>query len=290
MQPVTPDQVVPGAKFEWRSLRKNKLVVVAMVVFGVILFSALFAAFVAPHDPYTPELALRNMPPGTPSPDGGFPYVIGTDPLGRDMLSRVIFGGRISLLVGFLSVLVSGSFGFMLGLISGYFGGRVDSVIMRMVDLQMSVPSLLIALLVLYVLGPSLINVVFVLAITRWMVYARVTRGMMLTLRHELFVEASEALGASPWRTIFRHMAPNLLSPIMVVATLELAIVLLTEASLSFLGLGIQPPLSSWGLMLAQGREYLTSAWWLVAMPGIAILITTLSVNLIATWLRQATR
>jgi len=161
---------------------------------------------------------------------------------------------------------------------------------MRFVDFQMSMPSLLIALLVLYVLGSGMQNVVLVLAITRWMVYARVTRGMMLTLREELFVEASEALGASPWRTIFRHMLPNLLAPLLVLATVELGIMLLTEASLSFLGLGIQPPDSSWGLMLSQGREYLVSAWWLVAMPGFAILITTLSINLIATWLRVSTR
>jgi peptide/nickel transport system permease protein len=157
---------------------------------------------------------------------------------------------------------------------------------MRLVDLQMSVPSLLIALLVLYVLGPSLTNVIFVLAITRWMVYARITRGLMLSLRSELFVEAAMSMGAGHGRTIFRHMVPNLAGPILVLATLEMAVMLLTEASLSFLGLGIQPPQSSWGLMLAQGREYLTTAWWLVTFPGLAILFTTLSINLVATWLR----
>jgi len=273
-----------------RSLRHNKLVAVALVVLTLIIFSAVFADFVAPHDPYATEMSLRNSPPGTASVDGGFPHILGTDALGRDVFSRIIFGGRISLSVGFLSVVVSGFLGFFLGLLCGYFGGKVDTVIMRLVDLQMSMPSLLIALLVLYVLGSSFLNVVLILAVTRWMVYARVTRGMMLTLREEPFVEASKGLGASPFRTIFRHMVPNLLGPIMVVATLELAIMLLTEASLSFLGLGIQPPLSSWGLMLAQGREYLTTAWWLVAMPGFAILLTTLSVNLIATWLRTSTR
>ena len=272
------------------SLRKNKLVAVAIVVLTLIVFSAVFADLVAPHDPYKTEMSLRNSPPGTASVDGGFPHILGTDALGRDVFSRIIFGGRISLSVGFLSVVVSGFLGFFLGLLCGYFGGKVDTLIMRLVDLQMSMPSLLIALLVLYVLGSSFINVIFILAITRWMVYARVTRGMMLTLREEPFVEASKALGASAFRTIFRHMVPNLLGPILVVATLELAIMLLTEASLSFLGLGIQPPLSSWGLMLSQGREYLTTAWWLVAMPGLAILLTTLSVNLIATWLRTSSR
>jgi peptide/nickel transport system permease protein len=288
---MRPDTETPLlATLRLRSLRKNKLVAVAIVVLAVIIFSAILADFVAPHDPYATEMSLRNQPPGTPSVDGGVPHLLGTDALGRDVLSRIIFGGRISLSVGFFSVVVSGFLGFFLGLLAGYFGGRVDTLIMRLVDLQMSMPSLLIALLVLYVLGSSLLNVILILAITRWMVYARVTRGMMLTLREEPFVEASEVLGASPFRTIFRHMVPNLLGPILVVATLELAIMLLTEASLSFLGLGIQPPLSSWGLMLSQGREYLTTAWWLVAMPGFAILLTTLSVNLIATWLRTSTR
>lgn len=291
------DQVEPGLALEtkapridWRSLRQNKVAAVALAVFALILLSAIFAAFFAPHDPFATDLGLRNSPPGTASPDGGFPHLLGTDALGRDTLSRIIYGGRVSLLVGFSSVVFSGILGVTLGLISGYFGGKVDTVIMRFVDFQMSMPSLLIALLVLYVLGSGLFNVVLVLAITRWMVYARVTRGMMLTLREELFVEASKALGASPWRTIFRHMLPNLLAPLLVLATVELGIMLLTEASLSFLGLGIQPPDSSWGLMLAQGREYLVSAWWLVAMPGFAILITTLSINLIATWLRVSTR
>lgn len=277
-------------RIDWHSLRHNKAAAVALVVFGFILLSAIFATFFAPHDPFATNLKLRNMPPGTASSGGGLPHLLGTDALGRDTLSRIIYGGRVSLLVGFSSVAFSGFLGVTLGLISGYFGGKVDTLIMRFVDFQMSMPSLLIALLVLYVLGSSLFNVVLVLAITRWMVYARVTRGMMLTLREEPFVEASKALGASPWRTIFRHMLPNLMAPLLVLATIELAIMLLTEASLSFLGLGIQPPDSSWGLMLAKGREYLVSAWWLVAMPGFAILITTLSINLIATWLRVSTR
>lgn len=276
-------------RIDWRSLRHNKAAAVALVVFGVILLSSIFAPLVAPHDPFATDLSLRLKPPGTAS-SGGLPHLLGTDALGRDTLSRIIYGGRVSLLVGFSSVIFSGVVGVTLGLIAGYFGGKSDTLIMRFVDFQMSMPSLLIALLVLYVLGSSLVNVVLVLAITRWMVYARVTRGMMLTLREEPFVEASKALGASPWRTIFRHMLPNLMAPLLVLATIELGIMLLTEASLSFLGLGIQPPDSSWGLMLAQGREYLVSAWWLVAMPGLAIFITTLSINLIATWLRASTR
>jgi peptide/nickel transport system permease protein len=264
----------------------NKVVALAIGFLTLLVVAAVFSNLVGAFDPYITNIRLRNKPPMFTDPQTGRLYILGTDPLGRDLLARLLEGARVSLTVGLASVLVSGTFGFLLGLLAGYFRGWVDDVIMRLVDLQMSVPSLLIALLVLYVLGPSLTIVIFVLAITRWMVYARVTRGLMLSLRSELFVEAARSMGATHARTIFRHMVPNLLGPIMILATLEMAVMLLTEASLSFLGLGIQPPQSSWGLMLAQGREYLTTAWWLVTFPGLAILLTTLSINLAATWLR----
>jgi peptide/nickel transport system permease protein len=269
------------ARFAW----SHTLVTVSFVVLAVVVLSALFVHQLAPFDPYAQDLALRNLPPMAHS-DGGV-HLLGTDALGRDELSRLMLGGQISLTVGVASVLVSGLVGTVIGLIAGYYRGWFDDVVMRLVDLQMSVPSLLIALLVLYLAGPSFLNVVVVLAVTRWMVYARVSRGLMLSLREVLFVEAARALGASNLRIIVRHLLPNLLAPILVLATLELAVMMLTEASLSFLGLGIQPPESSWGLMLAEGREYLTSAPWLVAVPGLAILFTTLSVNVIATWLRS---
>lgn len=268
-------------RFTW----SHKLVTVSFVVLAVAVLSALFVSWLAPFDPYAQNIALRNLPPMTTS-DGGT-HLLGTDALGRDELSRLMLGAQISLTVGVASVLVSGLVGTVIGLIAGYYRGWFDDVVMRFVDLQMSVPSLLIALLVLYLAGPSFLNIVLVLAVTRWMVYARVARGLVLSLREVLFVEASRALGASNFRIIMRHLLPNLLAPIMVLATLELAVMMLTEASLSFLGLGIQPPESSWGLMLAEGREYLTSAPWLVAVPGLAILVTTLSVNIIATWLRS---
>jgi peptide/nickel transport system permease protein len=269
-----------------RELWHNKIVALAIVFLIVLILAAFFSQLVNSFDPYATNIRLRNKPPMFTDPATGDLYILGTDPLGRDLLARLLEGARVSLTVGLASVIVSGTLGFLLGLVAGYFRGWSDDLIMRLVDLQMSVPSLLIALLVLYVLGPSLTNVIFVLAITRWMVYARVTRGLMLSLRSELFVEAAMSMGAGHGRTIFRHMVPNLAGPIMVLATLEMAVMLLTEASLSFLGLGIQPPQSSWGLMLAQGREYLTTAWWLVTFPGLAILFTTLSINLIATWLR----
>jgi peptide/nickel transport system permease protein len=270
-----------AGRFAWN----HKMVTASFVILGIVIVSAVFVHQLAPFDPYAQDVSLRNLPPMTDR--GGGIHVLGTDALGRDELARLMLGAQISLTVGVASVLVSGLVGTVIGLIAGYYRGWFDDVVMRFVDLQMSVPSLLIALLVLYLAGPSFLNIVLVLAVTRWMVYARVSRGLMLSLREVLFVEASRALGASDLRIIVRHLLPNLLAPILVLATLELAVMMLTEASLSFLGLGIQPPESSWGLMLAEGREYLTSAWWLVAVPGLAILFTTLSVNIIATWLRS---
>ncbi|GAB3598131.1 ABC transporter permease [Microbacterium tumbae] len=268
-------------RFMWR----EKMVTLSVVVLLAVTVSALFVHWVAPFDPYLQDIAMRNQPPGSVDPNGGY-HLLGTDPLGRDVLSRLMLGSQISMSVGVASVIVSGVLGTVIGILAGYYRGWFDDIMMRLVDLQMSIPSLLIALLVLYILGPSFLNIVLVLAITRWMVYARVARGLTLSLRDELFVEASRSLGASNLRILAKHLLPNLLAPILVLATLELAVMLLTEASLSFLGLGIQPPESSWGLMLAEGREYLTIAPWLVAVPGLAILLTTLSVNIIATWFR----
>jgi peptide/nickel transport system permease protein len=255
----------------------------------VLVLSAVFAPWVAPHDPERGGLMLRNKPPMTAAADGGFPYVLGTDPLGRDELSRLIYGARISLAVGFASVLLSGAFGVVLGLIAGYYRGGIDDIIMRLVDLQMGFPSLLTALVVLYALGGGVWKVILVLAVTRWMVYARVTRSFVLSQRESVYVEAARSVGCDDRRIIFRHIVPNLLSPLIVLATLEVATTILTEASLSFLGLGIQPPQSSWGLMLAEGRGYITTAWWLVTFPGVAILLTAISLNLLAGWARAVT-
>lgn len=276
-------KIIKGVgRFVWR----EKMVTLSVIVLVAVAASALFVHWIAPFDPYLQDIAMRNKPPGAVGPDGGL-HVLGTDPLGRDVLSRLMLGSQISMSVGVASVIVSGVLGTTIGILAGYYRGWFDDIMMRLVDLQMSVPSLLIALLVLYILGPSFLNIVLVLAITRWMVYARVARGLTLSLRDELFIEASRSLGASNLRILARHLLPNLLAPVLVLATLELAVMLLTEASLSFLGLGIQPPESSWGLMLAEGREYLTIAPWLVAVPGVAILLTTLSVNIIATWFRS---
>lgn len=256
------------------------------VFLTTVVVAAVLAPLVAPHDPAAIDIALRNRPPGTPSETGFVRYWLGTDALGRDELSRLIYGAQISLTVGALTVVLSGAIGVALGLVAGYYRGWRDTVIMRIVDLQMGLPSLLLALLVLYVLGPGFQNVVLVLALTRWMVYARLVRGIMLSLRERQFFEAIQQLGASDRRTLVRHALPNVIGPVAVLAVLEMATVMLVESSLDFLGLGIQPPQASWGLMLAEGKNYMTIAWWQVTMPGLAIMLTALSLNIVAGGLR----
>lgn len=278
-----------GAGRYLRALWQDRLTLGATIFLAALAFSAIFADLVAPFDPYKQSLLMRNEPPLVPAEQGGIPHLLGTDFLGRDQLSRLIFAARVSLAVGLASVAVSGVIGTTLGLLAGFYRGKLDDIIMRAVDLQMGFPSLLLALVVLYVLGPGIWKVVLVLAVTRWMVYARVTRGLVFSYREQPFIEAARAAGASDRRILLAHILPNLLSPLLVLGTLEIATIILTEASLSFLGLGIQPPDSSWGLMLAQGRQYVTSAWWLVTFPGVAILLTALSLNLLATWARAVT-
>lgn len=275
--------------FFWRALLMDKLALLAAVALLAMILIAVCAPVIAPYDPAKQSLSMRNDPPmSRPAPDA-FPYVLGADALGRDVLSRIIFGARVSLAVGAASVLISGLIGTTLGLIAGYYRGTVDDVIMRAVDIWMGFPSLLLALIVLYVTGAGFWNVVLVLAVTRWMVYARVTRSLVLSYRENVFIEAARATGCTDRDIITRHLLPNLLSPILVLATLETATIILIEASLSFLGLGLPISVPSWGLMLAQGREYVTSAWWLVTFPGLAILITALALNLLATWARTVT-
>ena len=236
------------------------------------------------HDPLAQNLLGRNMAPLQTTP-AGF-HLLGTDQLGRDLLARLIFGARISLGIGIATVVVSGFIGISLGLISGYAGGKVDDLIMRIVDIQMGFPQLLLALTVLYAAGPSVTNLVLILAFTGWMATARVTRSTTLSLKETQFVEAARSVGATHFRVLTAHILPNLVSTLLIILSLEFGRVMLAEAGLSFLGLGVQPPDASWGLMLAQGREYLGSAWWLITFPGLAILLATLSANLLAGWVR----
>jgi peptide/nickel transport system permease protein len=291
---AAPPSDVP--RLPWRLLRMyaralvaDKAVLAACIFLIVLTFAAIFAGVIAPYDPAAQSLKLRNDPPLTIVEGETLPHLLGTDVLGRDQLSRLIYGARISLAVGLASALISGIGGVLLGLIAGYYRGSVDDLIMRLVDLQMAFPSLMVALLVLYAIGAGTWKVILVLAVTRWMVYARVTRAMVLSSRETAYVEAAHSTGCSNGRILFRHILPNLVSPLLVLATLEVATMMLAEASLSFLGLGIQPPETSWGLMLAESRSYITTAWWLVAFPGLAIFLTALSLNMLATWARTVT-
>lgn len=262
----------------------------------LIMLAAILAPLVSPHRPTDRQLPLRHLAPfssGTavdrsvnpPTEEERF-YLLGTDHLGRDMVSRLIYGARISMAVGALGVLVSGSLGLGLGLMAGYYRGWLDDVIMRAVDVFMSVPLLLFALVVIFVLGASFTNIIVVFALSRWMLYARVTRGVVLSLREQAFVESARSIGCSDPRILGRHILPNLITPVLTVAALDVPRLILTESTLSFLGFGIQPPESSWGTMLASGRAYISTAWWVVVMPGTAIFLAALSFNLFGVWLR----
>jgi peptide/nickel transport system permease protein len=271
-----------------RKLMDDKVALAAAIFLLVLLFVSVFAPYVAPHDPAEQNLMLRLRPPAWS--EKGLPqYLLGTDPLGRDLLSRMIYGSRVSLIVGVSVIAISGAFGTVVGLIAGYSGGQVDNILMRIVDLQTAFPGLLVALAIITMIGPSVRNIIIVLSINGWMVFARMIRGTTLALRSSLFVDAARCIGAGDNRIIFRHMLPNLASPVITLGTLELARIILAEAVLSFVGMGIQPPASSWGLMINEGHPYITMAWWLVTFPGMAIALTVLSVNLLATWLRAVT-
>jgi peptide/nickel transport system permease protein len=251
----------------------------------VIVFSA---EFIVPHNPVKQNLADRLKPPSFYT-SGSKQYWLGTDHLGRDLLSRIVYGSRISLAVGISSVLIGGFIGTLLGMISGFWGGKLDEVIMAIVDIQLAFPLILLSIAVIAVLGPSFINLIIVIGISGWVTYARIARGQVLGLKKKEFIEAVRAVGGSKYRIIFLHILPNILSPLIVVGTLDMARTIILESTLSFLGLGIRPPTPSWGVMLSEGREYLTDAWWIATFPGIALMFTTLSFNMIGDWLRDIT-
>lgn len=278
-----------GAGMFIRALVRDRVSFLALVFLVFLILCAVVPGWIAPYEPTAQSLMMRNKPPMTVPAGGGFPHLLGTDTLGRDILSRIVHGTRISLLVAFFGVLVSGSIGITLGTVAGVLRGRTDDVVMRVADLQMGFPFTLLALLFLYAIGPSLVNIVIIFAIVRWPVYARVSRSMAMSLREAPFVEAARTIGCSQARIIRHYVLPNMVSPLIVLGTMESAKLILGEATLSFLGLGIQPPASSWGLMVATGRDYVGLAPWLVAFPGLAIFLTALSANLLASWLRAVT-
>jgi peptide/nickel transport system permease protein len=262
----------------------------AAVLVMMVLFAAL-APFVAPKDPTDQSLMLRLKPPIWLA-EGEAGYILGTDEVGRDILSRMIYGAQISLSVGLVSVLIGSVIGTILGMLAGYFSGPVDEVIMLLADMQLAFPFILLAIAIIAVLGPDPSGAVpwkliVIVGISGWMTYARVCRGVVLTVKEREFVQSVRALGGSDNRILFRHILPNILSPVIVLATLDLARLIILESTLSFLGLGVQPPSPSWGGMLGQGRQYLDTAWWLSTFPGMAIMLTTLAISRGGDWVRD---
>lgn len=274
----------PGTSV-WHDLWADKPALLGAFFLALLAFVAIFAEWVAPHDPTAQNILSRLQPPAW-ADKGSWDHILGTDHLGRDVFSRLLHGTRISILVGIATVALAGTVGVLVGLSAGYFGGRVDAFLVAVIDTVVAFPGLLLALLILAVIGPSATTVVLVLAFNGWMVYARVTRGIVLGMRSTPYIEAAETIGCKPNRVILRHILPNLTAPLLTLGTLEFARIVLAEAALSFLGLGIQPPASSWGLDVATGKEYMFRAWWLVTFPGLAIAMTVLAINLLASWFR----
>jgi peptide/nickel transport system permease protein len=259
----------------------------AALVLAAIAACAAAPSALAPYEPHAQEIALRLTPPW--ALDGGSAaFVLGTDQLGRDILSRIVYGARITVVVALAALVISGSVGVAIGLLAGYHGRRVDDWLMRVADVQLSIPYVLLAIAIIAVIGATTGNVILVLALHGWVAYARVVRAQTLALRDREFVVANRALGASDWRILSRHVWPNVVGGVVVVGSLELPGMIMLESSLSFLGLGIQPPTVSWGAMLADGRTHLLGgAWWVVTFPGLAITLTVLSVSVLADRLRD---
>ncbi len=269
-----------------RSLTKSRVATAGLVVLACVIASAISAPWVSPHNPNEQVLERRLLPPAWQE-GGTSQHLLGTDHLGRDILSRVIYGSRISLSVGVLAVLISGLLGVSAGLVAGYYGRRWDAAIMRLVDVQLAFPFILLALAIIGVLGPGLRNVIIVLGVAGWMVYARVVRGQVLSVREREFVDAARAVGASDFRIIRLHVLPNTLAPVIIVGTFAVATCIITEASLTFFGLGVEATIPTWGSMLSDGRAYLGTAWWLTTFPGLAMMLTVLALNVIGDWLRD---
>ncbi len=265
----------------WARLRRNRMALTGLTLVLGLFVVAILAPLISPYDPNLIDLQQVLMPP---SPA----HLLGTDTLGRDVLSRIIFGSRVSLLVGFVAVGIATLIGLVVGSLAGYYGGWLDQLLMRLVDLMLCIPVFFLILAVIVALGPGIWNIMVVIGLTSWMGVARLVRAEFLSLREREFVAAARALGAGDARVIIRHMLPNALVPVMVAATLGVAGAILTESVLSFLGLGVQPPTPSWGNILTAGQANIEIAWWLSVFPGLAILITVMSYNLLGEGIREA--
>lgn len=270
----------------WRSLFRGQAALLGTIFLLLVFTCAIFAPFLAPHDPLKASVLNRLRPPVWEA-KGSPKYLLGTDQLGRDILSRLIYGSRISLLVGISAVVVSGTLGVFLGLISGFYGGRLDALIMRLADIQLAFPFILLAICIVAVVGGGLLNVILVLGVAGWVSYGRVVRGQVLSVKEKEYIEAAKAIGHWDFKVLFKHILPNVITPVIVLATFNVASFMVAEASLTFLGLGVQPSIPSWGIMLADGRDYIRAAWWLTVFPGLALMLTVLSINLLGDWIRD---
>lgn len=267
------------------ALRRSPVGMIGMVIVSVVVLLALFGPVISPYDPVERNLRARFEPPGSVTETGT--YVLGTDQLGRDILSRIIAGSRVSVLVGIVSVIIAGTIGVIYGLISGFFGGWLDTILMRIADGLLSIPFIILVVAISGIVGAGLTTLILILGFTGWVTYARVIRGEVLKVRELEYVLAAYALGQNRYKVMLQHVLPNVISSGIVLAAIQVGVTILAESSLSFLGLGVKSPTVTWGLMLADGRQYINSAWWMTTFPGIAITITVLGVVFLGDWLRD---
>lgn len=270
----------------FRRVIKNKGLTIGLFIMILFVFIALAAPLLAPYDPNEVNLMRRLLPPGTTSKIGSY-HLLGTDSLGRDLFSRIIYGTQVSLVVGFLGSVFAGIVGTLLGSIAGFFGGKVDETIMRMVDIGLSIPFVLLAMSISLFIGSGLLNVVLVLCCTGWMKFARVTRGAALKIRQEVYIEAARAYDCPPARIIFRHLIPNLISPIIVICSQQFGVMIYSEATLSFLGFGVPVSTPTWGRLISDGQSYIATSWWVSTIPGIVLTIMVIAAFLVGDGMRD---
>ena len=280
---------------EWQALKERgrraaetlrRAPLIPIVIILVVVLTSIFAPLLTPYSTTTPSLADRLTPPAWQE-GGSWSHPLGTDALGRDLVTRLMYGGRVSLMVALFTLAIGGGFGTIIGLISGYFGGRTDAVLMRSADSTLAFPIILFAILLVVAVGPNLANVVVAIALVLWARYARVIRGEVLSLKERDFIARARVAGCSHLRIVLFHLFPNTVNTLLVLLTLQVGWVIIVEASLSFLGAGIPPPTPAWGSMVSDGREYVDTAWWVSAIPGLAIMFTVVAFNLLGDWLRD---
>ena len=259
---------------------------IPLFIIVVFVLCAVLANVITTQDAYSVQLPNRLIPPFWQE-GGSLNHLLGTDPLGRDILTRIIFGARVSVIIAITALTIGGGFGTFVGLTAGFYGGKIDTLLMRFADITLAFPLILFAILLVMVLGPSMINVIIAISLVLWARYARVIRGEVLGLMQRDFIARAKVSGASDWRIMMRHLLPNVMPTLIVLLTLQVGWVIIVEASLSFLGAGIPPPTPAWGSMLADGREYVSTAWWVTTIPGIAIMLVVLAFNLAGDWLRE---